>query len=1632
MEPDLEEVVPQVANVNNKAEEEGPVIELGDRIRILGGTHDKTTGRVIYRSVDQLNIIPDGVTNSALHFNLTEEGFDPEYGIESVEILQKRKKQGLIEILDLNEGQLLETFDEDGSPVASYTIVKVIPEEDTIVIRNDLEGEVVVPFSFRGIPADLPFRVIRSREAPASGATSGATGEATGEEEGEEEGEGEEEQGEEGEEVYDFTFLDDELEAVSGAEEFSEGVERLIEIPTSERTYSNITQKSEAYADLLSLQSAAMQKTLGVQRSTRVLTELFFQLRQSILRTSADGTPKGVKPSSIQTLIDVLETRLLALSRCVVDVDKVLYFDNTGNYEREQAETYGVAVRFTEDTARDGLILNDFTKHVESTVNYFENSTDMAGQKFLQFLNGFLSRFTPTWRPSSVPQIAFQRDEEVFRRKAPDAESTIPGYSAGLPAVKKGYVTPDMAGEVPMSLVRGLKATKIRSQLLQVGEEAAVLAYILFPLKYAASLSTLRQESLAADIEAGLGNFTTMAAILKREGEISEIPSSNHPFLVSVDGGTLGNIPLREYLKSAGIRAEGLGDVWPLQVLLGMREKEWTVDQYEVLKESIQATQNQILAEILRQRELLAQHVAQPAAVQGIQMTPDGPQLIEKLASEPHLRDIQQAIKEQMPAFASSDVALVGLVLRQHPEMAFAQLADQPAALTRIRMKYAREEYLTSLKQIQQRKARIDNAGEPPVPIKCPHVKPLQQIRKIKDDNTRLALLSKFLTTFQGTKIDNWVKCNAGDHNLLCAHELLQIYQYLRPGDVAVLNKDIQLNFGGGQFQGFYICRNCGQPISELEYDTHLEFDDNGRPMMGRSELVDKDAMTQEQIEELIGPLGGLEIPVEFDNETKRLIYTTAKQLADKLFVPLETEDFLKIVGRTYGIIQQIPTRERYIAIQQQQRKGKAPTAALGADYDVYLNQALVCATAVHILLVVQSHIPDFVLRGTPTGCRNLGGQPLEPEGGTQGIQCVISIISSFQKDSAPWSLTQFQRDPDDTSRQKTITGVFEPIMRASLQDPTILYDLSQKRDYRRKILGAAGGQGRPDEVLPTNFAPIPYEMKPEDFVEKVIIPEAASAADRAELWIRQGNFLAKKSKQPMPLSFSETSCCLSPLEHIDEFWQQKQASQSLPPFPKRTGVPPPPRITRTEPTMKPSQIVRPLPNAPENSYYQLFLKVCYDGEKKGRSHEFGLTHTCFWCGLVLPKEAELLNAEQGQAALEAQGIDITKESFEDLLNETHRVNSFKTEFKLAIPGPLDNWISLMVMDPEPADGYREVMAKTQGALTGLPMDAKEVEVALALSDFSTLAGEVEKKFKLRLPVSQHGIYDKLVSEGAESITRFLQSYAIVPLSQLISKKSQVMSVPKAWKLSVQHENDVMRMLIEHRDYLSKFNKIDVTPWLKAKVETFLVQSRAIINKLEVLRPLQIPGGAQTYGFFLKFCLFAPLANFVDPNTMPIAKDGDIEVPASQVEQQALFPAKFVSEMAVRFKNEGLRFTPERIRELIAERNEKEKANIIKNMNGLSRAGKEIEQIKMRLGLGEWAVGGTKAVYAYDADRYDIEREQRAQAGIIDFPGYGPEGPGAPGAGRDVDGLGYYNQGGDEEGYMGDGDLADAMGFDEE
>ena len=62
-------------------------------------------------------------------------------------------------------------------------------------------------------------------------------------------------------------------------------------------------------------------------------------------------------------------------------------------------------------------------------------------------------------------------------------------------------------------------------------------------------------------------------------------------------------------------------------------------------------------------------------------------------------------------------------------------------------------------------------------------------------------------------------------------------------------------------------------------------------------------------------------------------------------------------------------------------------------------------------------------------------------------------------------------------------------------------------------------------------------------------------------------------------------------------------------------------------------------------------------------------------------------------------------------------------------------------------------------------------------------------------------------------------------------------------------------------------------------------------------------------------------------------------------------------------------------------------------------------KIIKKLGLKEWSVGGTKAIYAYDPDQYERERIQRQEMGFQDVSDTGNV---------MIDGVPVYR---DEDGY---------------
>jgi hypothetical protein len=68
-------------------------------------------------------------------------------------------------------------------------------------------------------------------------------------------------------------------------------------------------------------------------------------------------------------------------------------------------------------------------------------------------------------------------------------------------------------------------------------------------------------------------------------------------------------------------------------------------------------------------------------------------------------------------------------------------------------------------------------------------------------------------------------------------------------------------------------------------------------------------------------------------------------------------------------------------------------------------------------------------------------------------------------------------------------------------------------------------------------------------------------------------------------------------------------------------------------------------------------------------------------------------------------------------------------------------------------------------------------------------------------------------------------------------------------------------------------------------------------------------------------------------------------------------------------------------------RAEAEKVSMINRLAKMTPEEKKVELMKKRLGLGDWAVGGTKAIYQYDPEQYERERAQRSEMGLAEFGG---------------------------------------------
>jgi hypothetical protein len=1583
------------------------IIQLGDRVVIDSKKYGRTIGTVYYRSLELISVKPDGVSNMLHDFPVedTEEAevFNEEEGVTSTYIIKKRKFESFVEQQDFRVNQIIDTFNSSGELYKSYKVLKVDKENDYIQIQDedDEENTYDLNFNFVGIEPDEDFKVISIRQLVGPDANQQNEAQPT-----QEDVEGEDD-GEEEDEPVILGFIE-----IVRPKVFREAAAYEQRIPDN-------LQKVDALNDFISGLDAILQKDAKSIRAVRVLVETLFNLKQATIAFNDDGSVRGPKEVSAATLSELIQKVPIPLGRPVLDVTKKEYFTTTEEDDDEDIDADGV---YFENFKRELRQINEKKSSLVSSA--------MAGAPGGTIVRewadeqSFLQKYLSPWRTDTAIEPLWKalNDSEFFRSEPPEfAEvkgetfflETVPGYIAS-----HDKDAPPAFDEVPFGIERALattyrKGTDRKKQVLIPEEKATIESYLLFPTRAANYIGATRSSSLAIDSGRSLLSKKTMKQILEMTGAPKDVGTSNDLILLDVEGRTLGNIPLPDYIDGLSVPALGLGDTFTTLEQYGMDNLELTPQIVEILLKKITMYQSQLLSTIARLRKIVDSESDKKPEVNSFI---DDPKILDDILSQPTLVEDLEEFARINPALAQSDIGKVAYLMNKHPEYFQVAAGGNSVLIAKALLDSNNTMYLQTLKVANLLKYNQLNAGEKPKENTCRHVADLVAVRKIFDDGEKFQKLTEFFKKYQGTRDGNWINCNVCKEHLLCLHERLQIQAFLNPTEKSGIEKEIILKFSGGSFQGKYICRNCGQAIRDLDFDNSIEFDDNGVPKSGRAVLVDEDAIFQERLNMLTG------IPIEpsdkkelklTDDEIKA--YDVIREISIRAGVLLDNEGYKRVIEKTNSFFNRFPSREKYI---EQQKKKTKP----GPDYDIQSSRIFVTGAALFILLEIQTKVPSYQVRKTVLQCTNpgFGGYPLDPDTtNKQGLEYMACAVESIKRTDSVWKNTGFHSNPRLTSAQKQV-GILSYItdtLSKVIGDDIIQAGLAEKRKYLEKAASQAAGITGPQDEIPATFLPEQIIVSPEDAAKDAITPEVlANMGNKGrqglvKLWIRQAHLLARKTAsltRGSPLS--ETTCCLANIEAPGNFWR---SASDLPDIGKRVLIPNQQGqalVTEFEPRAAGADVAEP----DRELYYRLFLKCCFQGPKLGYSHEPNLLNVCVNCGFDFQTNPSIMDTNtEGKAALASQNVVTDTEEFTRLLDTIHTVNNVPAIKTMELESVREIMNELGDVEPAPIPGWSEVIQATTESFLSLPPDADKGDIAAAAGPISEATSGSETIIRDRLTDSNYqSALEEIVKLSWSNFFQVIQSYFITPYERILTQfndNSLFIPIELLKALSQDHVSKDLDPIIAAELQIVKSRRDDIRKpayqLARAKLRYFLDQMSAILSFKDKIRPIVVPGREMSLVYIQRALFYGPLASLINAGEMP--PGAEVVSPIRGLGDPSM---RFVGELVVisltKYKRERLSYNDQELKELIAIRNEKERVNVIAEFDKLTDEERAVELINKKLGLGKWAVGGTKLIYAYDKDYYDLERQKREAAGIIDFPGLGPDQM-EPFEGREVDEYGF-------------------------
>jgi hypothetical protein len=1204
--------------------------ELGDTLTLISpkfGRFGRLTGTIIFRDAATVRIQRKEARDLATDIAMDEDGdFAKDANISNIILHSKRIDPHFVVQQCILPGDHLEFQDTDRNIIGQGIVTSVVVSEteDKIILNDGSE----LDFAFIGPPS--PIHII-NRVAAEDIITEAVAGQA--------------------EAVPDAVRISLDLPAAT-----------VTEIPTAERTYTEEVQRDEMYRDLLKDLTPKQQNNPILLKRIERETEVLLALKKAATAITEDGiiSPFTRSANSLKDVLDQFSSPVSSIIP-VLDTKRIVYTEDIEDKNPSASILDQVEIRnwlLSELRARD----------TSDAYSSGEGGADRTSKQMYTYLYNLLFLDGSVFGAKGGEQShTIATDQEVYRTSVPPKK--IFGFSK---IDKKSLPSIGNIGMIAGSQHRVISSLRtVTGEIIAPGDPGASLGYLLLPTHVGSTFrpsknsGSLIEDIRAANLVSGLPSLDYIVNNPRSYSETGLRIIKGNESAESAEGENASDINVAAWMEtnleqnvhpSDRMNAASIG-VNRVIDSIGLRSYEWTPEVSATIWKCLKKAQNAYVRVYEQYIKKVNAYVASTPAYKNSPAIDAGSKLYDLAKVQPEILEQLELLAKYDLRNADFDVAKAQHLLSVAEGTLSYILYKTVDPESEIDLADAINTYKTELSRFKldfiKTHTRFSHLSSAPEINPCKHVHDLDRLRSIlsRDEAKFYKGLHKFLEKYEGGRDDNWVSCSKCKQHLICIHEIMKFKEKTHPGRGLALSKDIIMNFGGAAFNGKYVCKNCGIPIAEFEYDNHIEFDDKGKPLIGRNPV--EEAMEQTVDDELDALL---EISAKktllFDGDEKQQIYDALRTIVLNAGFDFSEEQYKKIVGITDGFMKGIPTEAQYTAGPKS--KGKPA-------YDVFRDSYCVALLTALILCEIHSVDPLPEVMFPFADCRFIrGGYPIETDAeGTGAQEYMVCVVANLFRDISPLNNTVWYPDVESKSRQKTFTKYLKVVF----DKPDIRGLLLTARETYSGIIKKHGDTISSLDKIPNSFRPAVSKVAPiftqlaavaPDLIVRsidtvpitVIKPEIEIRAYQLAIdEILNSHAVALETGMLNKMSpRSDSNCCFMKLQDVKNTGMVFHSNMEL------TGA-----ITMSEKLLhrrdpveqcngthlwvhwSPPTPVVGIPVNPDASYFKMFMRTCATGPRIGDLHEFGrrtVGYVCRHCKFTVEENPLILMSDLAESEM--------------------------------------------------------------------------------------------------------------------------------------------------------------------------------------------------------------------------------------------------------------------------------------------------------------------------------------------------------------------------------------------------------------